>query len=770
MPPKNLLELAREKFEGELSEAEEKLFEATGRGETATVSYWDNDNSYWEGASLLIRADRIVWLMTNKQARRRVAHNGVAIRGAKIDGEIDLPFVTWHGRFCLFDCYVDDNIYINDSSFNLIILSNTCVKSIIADRLKISGSLFLRDNFKSCDGVRLVGAEIGGSLNCSGGEFCNKDGDALNADRIFVKGDVYICNGFKAKGRVSFLSAEIGGYFNCSGGKFSNDGGNALDAEGVAVRRNVLFCNGFESQGGIRLLNAEIGGDLDCSLGKIQNNNCIALHADRIKVKGGVFLHSGFKSRGEVRFLGACIGGGFCCSMGEFCNPTGYSLNADGIKVKGYVSLCKGFKSLGEVRFLSAEVGNGFDCSGGEFNNEKGDALGADGIKVSGCVFLSSGFKALGEVRFIGADISGNLDCAEGMFYNGRGSALNANIIKVQGNVLLRGIKYKGKVSLYSASIGGGLAMDNIQWQDCGDLDLRQASARTLYDDINWPNKGRLILDGFNYKFIADDSPVDAKARLEWLSRQPDNQFYPQPYEILAKVLKASGHEQAAKEVLIGKNETFRIMLWNRNPAILRRWYIREFLKTTTFEGLVDLSDRMKKTDAELAEYTRNYPTLSRSSWIWFEISRKLTCYGYQSWRILIAMLFFVMLGGGLFEYGHLKSSMTTTVSYTHVQKIEDQKLDPSVDLPGMISFDNAHLHDPALMQTLASDYPHFNAIIYSLDAFLPLIDLNQQTYWMPNMNKEWGPALRVYLVIHILMGWFLTSLLLVSFTGLIKQ
>ena len=73
------------------------------------------------------------------------------------------------------------------------------------------------------------------------------------------------------------------------------------------------------------------------------------------------------------------------------------------------------------------------------------------------------------------------------------------------------------------------------------------------------------------------------------------------------------------------------------------------------------------------------------------------------------------------------------------------------------------------------------NGLVYSLDVFVPLIDLQQAKYWLPNASrgpkllsiKEFalhtGGLLRLYLWVHITMGWAITMLLVAGLTGLIR-
>jgi hypothetical protein len=47
--------------------------------------------------------------------------------------------------------------------------------------------------------------------------------------------------------------------------------------------------------------------------------------------------------------------------------------------------------------------------------------------------------------------------------------------------------------------------------------------------------------------------------------------------------------------------------------------------------------------------------------------------------------------------------------------------------------------------------YEEFSAPIYSLDTFLPIINLGQKDHWRPNPHEGcWGSGLRRYLWIHI--------------------
>jgi hypothetical protein len=78
------------------------------------------------------------------------------------------------------------------------------------------------------------------------------------------------------------------------------------------------------------------------------------------------------------------------------------------------------------------------------------------------------------------------------------------------------------------------------------------------------------------------------------------------------------------------------------------------------------------------------------------------------------------------------------------------------------------------------NDYPKFQAFVHSLDTLLPIVDLKQKGYRLPNANQaenlirgisfRWGGLLRIYLWVHILFGWILTTLWVAGFTGIVRR
>ena len=344
-----------------------------------------------------------------------------------------------------------------------------------------------------------------------------------------------------------------------------------------------------------------------------------------------------------------------------------------------------------------------------QFVNKNRKALSGDGLKVARGVFLLNGFKAQGEVRLIGAAVGGDLNCQNGQFINENGYAFLADGLKADGNIFLRnGFKAQGTVSLVGASTDRYFCLTAIDSPEEMTLDLRSATIGTLYDDReSWPQSGQLFLHGLECEEISQQSPRDSSTRILWLQLQKG--FSPQPYEQLAKVLRESGDNAGARDVLVAKNK-----------------------------------DKAKLTK------------LTRAEWFWYRLFGPLIGYGHKPWLALPLALMIVLSGWAFFTEGY---------SYGLVTPLSE----------------SAYEVDVAGARRISEAYPVFNSFVYSMDVFVPVVDLHQVKYWLPNANRGselvptgsaafcTGGLLLFWLWIETALGWILTTLFLVGITGLVR-
>jgi len=148
-----------------------------------------------------------------------------------------------------------------------------------------------------------------------------------------------------------------------------------------------------------------------------------------------------------------------------------------------------------------------------------------------------------------------------------------------------------------------------------------------------------------------------------------------------------------------------------------------------------------KEDDVGLAQ---NLPLWKR---FWRGLLRYTVGHGYRPEWALVWILAFIALGAFFFDLGYREGVMAPASTDVLVQ----EKYQKYREIP--------------------KDYPTFSAWAYSIDAFIPFLDLVLEHYWIPNADAGWwGALLRIYLWIHIGVGWILSTLFLTGVTGIIRR
>ncbi len=433
------------------------------------------------------------------------------------------------------------------------------------------------------------------------------------------------------------------------------------------------------------------------------------INANGLRADGPLGLNDGFQANGAIDLNGAHIAGALDCSSATF-------------------------KS--EVTLVGANIGL-LACTNAKFLNHGGYALTADGLRVDGGVFLDHVTTESG-VHMIAARIGGPLVCTGSKFKNTDGIAFTIEGLHTDSSVHLQdGFYAEGEVRLLGARIGGqlicsgatfknptgaafsaqhmeikaGFIWDALAAKPEGEVILAYAHVGQLADDeASWPQPNKLRLNGFEYGVFASDSPQNAKSRLRWIALQPheDGKFWSQPYEQLAKVFRNMGHESDAVKVLIAKQEDLR-----------------------------------------------KFGKLNRKAKFWNWFLGKIIAHGYKPWKAFLYILFFVILGAGFFSWADSEGIMQPSKERIYL----DSKF-----------IETQHLPDR---------YPHFNPFMYSVDTFFPFVDLHQEDYWLPStsypatkylLGEPWGVYFRIYLWIHIILGWVLSAFAVAALTGLTRK
>jgi hypothetical protein len=276
-----------------------------------------------------IRADVIRWICTDPDSTARLQPLGLRVRGAQIDGDLDLNGVRLESTLVLNSC-VMGQLIARDARLRTVVLDGTVSRGFIADRVEISGSLLMRaitdHPARTCEvhgQLVLLKASISGDLDCTGALISAPGLVAVIMQRARVGGSVFLRGG--NKGIPPHERRMVGP---------GQPPGTALD------RLPIFHC-----QGAIELRDAEIGGALDCSGARLsdcpigQAGYPYSLDAARATMASayltrqfapdGLVVLSGASVKGVLNFARASLGSGGLIGDGLSVGQTLWWTNVD---------------------------------------------------------------------------------------------------------------------------------------------------------------------------------------------------------------------------------------------------------------------------------------------------------------------------------------------------------------------------------------------------------------------------------------------------------
>jgi hypothetical protein len=127
-----------------------------------------------------------------------------------------------------------------------------------------------------------------------------------------------------------------------------------------------------------------------------------------------------------------------------------------------------------------------------------------------------------------------------------------------------------------------------------------------------------------------------------------------------------------------------------------------------------------------IAKQRRRRQTLNRPGKAWNSLLRWTVGYGYRTWQ------------AGLWLLGLLAV--------------------------GAVVFASAYPDAMALAKKPDDPLPAFQPWVYSLDVLLPVVNLHQEEFWIPEGVARW------WAWFSILAGWLLTTVVIAALSGLLKR
>lgn len=355
----------------------------------------------------------------------------------------------------------------------------------------------------------------------------------------------------------------------------------------------------------------------------------------------------------------------------------------------------------------------------------------------SGGVVLSYGFETLQPVMAANVIIKGQLGCSGGAF---RGKPL--------------------AIHLESANIR------DFFWRDIvglwGIIDLTNVSVGCLIDhDNSWPEKGMLYIDGFTFQSLGGNTSINFFERLRWLELQPEDRlgydFRPQPFEQLVSVLKKTGHEKEAKNIAVKK------LCYQRDSVFARRdiQLVKMEHDLNFTANLNKKLDLLTKIEKHKQDYLSKFfvDLFACVKLIWSYLYYFISGYGFYPLRCLMWGVLSILFGSLVFEISYHSGLMVPKNVFILVG--EWAKVEANV--PSEI-YSEFYLRVP--------EYQRFNSLIYSIDLFVPFIDLSQDEFWV--LTNSYGSFLSgwksYFAWFYGMLGWLITAILAASLAGVVRK
>jgi hypothetical protein len=357
-----------------------------------------------------------------------------------------------------------------------------------------------------------------------------------------------------------------------------------------------------------------------------------------------------------------------------------------------------------------------------------------DMAAIAGDVVMT--FGNYGQVLFFRAAIDGSLDFSAASVESGEPPAVSGVETTIGGDAIFhQGFATNGTVDFRLARVGQSLSFNH---------------ARFFGTQDNGLNAERAVINGPLYWVDVKMTPrtqldlEDAHAGTLW----DDESSWPAPGNLLI-----NGFEYGSFGGDSPADASSRLQWLARRPKGYNPQPYAELAKALTAAGAsqdavaVEIAQRVdQRHEGGLGRFERGWNALLQAT----------IGYGFKPLRALWWIIAFVALGTVLFGWGYSMRAISPTQETAYESFMKSGNTPPH--------------------------YPRFNAFVYSLENFLPVVDLHQGEYWRPNPSHTQegiadsererggyaGVALRWYLWLHILAGWVLTPLLAAGLSGLI--
>jgi len=377
-------------------------------------------------------------------------------------------------------------------------------------------------------------------------------------------------------------------------------------------------------------------------------------------------------------------------------------LRGDDLNSSGSLALRKTHVE-GEVRLQDAKISGQLSCSDAHLSNPGGDALNAEDLNTTN--FFLRRAQVEGEVRLLHAQISSELYCDGAHLSNRGGYALLADSLDVV-NVYLSDAHVEGEVRLRGAQISGERDFDGAHLVNPDGYALYARSchiAEYLYFRLATRAVGKVDLAYAQVGVLVDKLAS-----------------WPETFNLVGcsyRALEAKNRDPSQRlKWWLGQSEPFSPDIYSQLAEVYRRYGEEGYARQVAIAR---------------EEKRAHQPDLRWLVRAWRCVLGFTVAYGYEPWRALGSLMVLFLVGCVAFM---LPPAQAVMVYAPH------------------------NTRGPLNAAAPCENYPCFSPPIYTLDTLLPIIDLHQESNWVPATHEPWGLLYEVLTWLLIALGWFLTT------------
>jgi cytoskeletal protein CcmA (bactofilin family) len=352
------------------------------------------------------------------------------------------------------DCEFTDELAIEGANLQELHILRSALPGLIGNGIQtrrdlslsgssITGAFRTSSSLRRSSAVWLTESIIGGRLLAVGTQIETKADRAIQADRSRIAGDVRLVRGFMANAEIRLLAAQLDGSLDLTGSRLTSYSGRALDIAGAVIGGSVFFIDDPDEDmqpvvaGRVEMNGTVINDRLRFRRARLtapkqgtglQHYNTkdpgerLALIAPGLKVRGRLIVEES-TIEGGLAFPGATIDGRVLID-GHIINPENLALDLSYSDLGASLDVVNKSTIKGTVKLGGIRVAGDIDFADANLSApQRGyagvrDCVYGAGARIAGDVRFARSTVTNGAINFRGSEIAGDMDANGATFIN----------------------------------------------------------------------------------------------------------------------------------------------------------------------------------------------------------------------------------------------------------------------------------------------------------------------------------------------------------------